>query len=89
MNLSKRDHETLEAIKNFERDKGYAPSFDEVGSMIGVRSLATVSVRIQRLIARGYLHKDRNASRSLRLVSPRKRPTPAKCPQCLHEFTVS
>src|SRR5437660_550499 len=42
MALTKRQREIYDFISNFVQSKGYSPSFDEIGSGMGLRSLATV-----------------------------------------------
>jgi repressor LexA len=57
----------LRIIAQDVRDRGYGPSFRELGAALGVGSTNGVSEVVHRLIKRGYLTRDRG-SRTLRVT---------------------
>src|SRR5690349_3761690 len=71
MALTKRQREIYDFISNFVQSKGYSPSFDEIGSGMGLRSLATVHKHITNLERKGLLKRDYNRSRSIDLLPVR------------------
>ena len=82
MALTKRQREIYDFISSFVQSKGYSPSFEEIGSGMGLRSLATVHKHITNLERKGILKRDYNRSRSIDLLPvkgiPRSRPKPAE-----------
>ncbi|MBA3583785.1 MAG: repressor LexA, partial [Gemmatimonadetes bacterium] len=42
MNLTRRQHEVYDYIRSFLESHGYAPSLEEIGSALGLSSVATV-----------------------------------------------
>ena len=71
MALTKRQREIYDFISNFVQSKGYSPSFDEIGSGMGLRSLATVHKHITNLERKGLIKRDYNRSRSIDLLPVR------------------
>lgn len=82
MALTKRQREIYDFIHNFVQSKGYSPSFEEIGSGMGLRSLATVHKHITNLERKGLLKRDYNRSRSIDLLPvkgiARPKPKPAE-----------
>lgn len=68
-NLTKRQKEILDFIKEYEQEYGVAPSYREIGQALGVSSPATVSDHIKALEAKGFLSKGENQIRSIE-ISP-------------------
>ena len=68
MALTKRQREIYDFISSFVSSKGYSPSFEEIGSGMGLRSLATVHKHITNLERKGILKRDYNRSRSIDLM---------------------
>lgn len=58
MKVTKRDLETLEAIKTYIDDHGYAPSYREVADLVGLKSTSTIFVRITRLYTLRLIETD-------------------------------
>ena len=73
MALTKRQREVYDFIAGFVRDKGYSPSFEEIGEGMGLSSLATVHKHITNLEKKGLLRRDYNRSRSLDVLQPKGR----------------
>lgn len=82
---SKRQRELLNFVDGFIQGHGYGPSYREIMRALGYKSVSTVAVHIDGLIAKGYLLKRDNSARSLEVVTThldntpvRKGPTPAQ-----------
>jgi len=72
---SKRQQELLQFIDGFIKGNGYGPSYREVMRALGYKSVSTVAVHVDGLIAKGYLRKRDRSARSLEVVT---RGTPTK-----------
>lgn len=68
---TKRQRELLNFVDNFIQGHGYGPSYREIMRALGYKSVSTVAVHINGLIARGYLNKRDNSARSIEVVSTR------------------
>lgn len=66
-NLTKRQKQVLDYIKEFVQARNYAPSYEEIAAGIGLSSPSTIYVHVVNLIVKGYLKKRWNANRSLEL----------------------
>ena len=73
MALTKRQRQVYDYIAEFVQKHGYSPSFEEIGSGLGLSSLATVHKHITNLEKKGLLRRDYNRSRSLDILAPRGR----------------
>jgi repressor LexA len=73
MAITKRQREIYDFIASYIREKGYSPSFKEIGAELGLRSLATVHKHISNLESKGLLKRDFNRSRSIDVVPPESR----------------
>ena len=49
MAITKRQRQVYDYISRFVSDKGYSPSFEEIGEGLGLSSLATVHKHISNL----------------------------------------
>jgi len=79
---SKRQRELLNFVDGFIQGNGYGPSYREIMRALGYKSVSTVAVHIDGLMAKGYLRKRDRSARSLEVVtthlddtSARKAPT--------------
>lgn len=61
---TKRQRELLNWVDEFIKEHGYGPSYREVMSGLGYKSVSTVAVHIDGLIEKGYLRKRDNSARS-------------------------
>ena len=77
---SKKQRELLSFIDGFIKGNGYGPSYREVMRALDYKSVSTVAVHIDGLIACGLLRKKDNSARSLEVVAS----TQAKNPRDLH-----
>lgn len=76
MAITKRQKQVYDFIHGFVQKNGYSPSFEEIGSGLGLNSLATVHKHVSNLEKKGMLRRDYNRSRSIDLIAPRARPKP-------------
>lgn len=68
MALTRRQRQVYDFICQFVEANGYSPSLEEIGAHFGLASVATVHKHIQHLVAKGFLRKAWNRSRSLEPV---------------------
>ena len=66
---SKKQFELLQFIDGFIKGNGYGPSYREIMRALDYKSVSTVAVHVDGLIARGYLRKLDHSARSLEVVS--------------------
>ena len=66
---SKKQRELLSFIDGFIKGYGYGPSYREIMRALDYKSVSTVAVHVDGLIARGLLAKKDNSARSLEVVS--------------------
>ena len=67
MNLTPKQLEVLELIRQCQNDHGYSPTMQELAEQIGV-SKVTVFERIEALIRKGALTREANRARSLSIA---------------------
>ena len=65
--LSGRQQAMLEFIKGFMEENGYPPTIREIGKACGISSTSVVNYNLNKLERDGYLARDREKSRGLRL----------------------
>jgi repressor LexA len=66
--LSSRQQEMLKMIRAFSAHYGYPPTIRQIGDTVGISSTSVVSYNLAILQRKGYLARDRDVSRGLRLV---------------------
>ena len=66
--LSERQRRMLEFIERFTVDSGYPPSIREIGKNVGISSTSVVNYNLNRLVEEGYLTRDQNVSRGIRMT---------------------
>jgi len=71
MAITKRQREIYDFIARFVAERGYSPSFEEIGAGTDLSSLATVHKHITNLEKKGLLKRDYNRSRSIDVLPPR------------------
>jgi repressor LexA len=71
MPLTKRQSEILKYLQEHIRDRGYAPSFEEIAEQFTFQSLATVHEHLTNLERKGYIHRTHNESRAIEVLPPR------------------
>jgi repressor LexA len=71
MPLTKRQKEILTYLESHIRDRGYAPSFEEIAEHFSFQSLATVHEHLTNLERKGYIRRSYNESRSIEVLPPK------------------
>ena len=66
--LNKREKAILQFIEKQINDKGYPPSVREIGKAVGLSSTATVHTYLAKLKEKGYIAKEDQKGRTLRLI---------------------
>jgi len=66
--ISKKQRRILEFVDEFVGDNGYPPSMREICAATGISSTSVVSYNLDRLEEGGYIIRDREVSRGLRLA---------------------
>lgn len=69
---TKKQHELLVYIDEFIKTNGYGPSYREVMRALNYKSVSTVAVHVNGLIAQGLLLKRDNSARSLEVVEDKQ-----------------
>lgn len=67
--LSERQQRILEFLAEYVNENGYPPSIREIGGAAGISSTSVVSYNLERLEERGYISRDREVSRGLKLAT--------------------
>jgi repressor LexA len=68
MDLSPRQQAILAYLKKYVAENGYPPSMREIGQAAEVSSTSVVSYNLNILQEKGYIQRDREISRGVRLV---------------------
>lgn len=68
MALTRRQREIYDYVCSFIAEQGYSPSLEEIGARFELASVATVHKHVAQLVAKGWLRKSWNRSRSLEPV---------------------
>lgn len=66
--LTARQKQILEFIKERVRVKGYPPSVREIGEAVGLRSSSTVHGHLNRLEEKGYIRRDPTKPRAIEIL---------------------
>jgi len=76
--LTKRQKQILDFIKNYIKDCGYSPTFEEIKKHFKLKSVATIHEHIETLVEKKFLMKDNNSARGIEL--PKKQPDAIEIP---------
>ena len=66
--LTDRQRRILDYIQDFSTDNGYPPSIRQIGASVGISSTSVVNYNLNRLVEEGFLDRDKNVSRGIRLT---------------------
>jgi len=66
---TRKQQELLQFVDGFIRERGYGPSYREIMNGLGYKSVSTVAIHVDGLIAKGYLSRRDNSARSLEVVT--------------------
>jgi len=72
MEITKRQQEIVDFIKEFTREKGYAPTIREIADAFNV-SLGAIQDIMNALLRKNLIQKEKGLSRAIRLVESDKR----------------
>jgi repressor LexA len=75
-NLSKRQQKIVKFLNEYVEENGYPPSIREIGAAAGISSTSVVSYNLKRLEEKGYISRDREISRGLKLAGADYRTSP-------------
>src|SRR5512143_1106591 len=79
--LSKRQEAILAFIGRCTQERGYPPAIREIGAAVGISSTSVVNYNLTKLEKRGYLKREREVSRGLRLSKPAPGSRAPRAPQ--------
>nr|MBC7245770.1 transcriptional repressor LexA [Chloroflexota bacterium] len=68
MDLSPRQKNILDFIRKFVQENGYPPTIREIGRAANISSTSVVNYNLNILQAKGYIQRDREISRGVKLV---------------------
>lgn len=71
--LSARQQKILGAIESFIQDKGYPPTMREIGDMVGLASLSSVTHQLTKLEEMNYIRRDPKRPRAIELLTEEER----------------
>lgn len=60
--LAPVQRQTLEFLRNFIADRGYAPALKDIAEHIGVKSLSTAHFHLERLVDKGFIIRGEDGS---------------------------
>lgn len=63
--ITKRQKEVLDFVKSYSKEKGYAPSLEEIRKHFKLSSVSTIHFHISKLKKAGYLDQQKNRARSI------------------------
>ncbi|MGH9404582.1 MAG: transcriptional repressor LexA [Terriglobia bacterium] len=69
MALTRRQKQVLDFLAQFISERGYSPSFEEIGEGLGLSSVATVHKHVQSLDRKGFIRRGHNQSRSIDVLA--------------------
>ncbi len=70
--ITKRQKEILDFICQYQNERGYAPSYREIGQHFKLSSSASVAEHVQNLREKGYLDWEEGAARSIEVLEKPK-----------------
>lgn len=80
--LTDRQWEVLDYIRAFQGGRGYMPTFRDLMSHFGMTSTNAITGHLKKLEKKGYITRDPDKARSIRLTGTEKR----RCPHCGKEI---
>lgn len=66
--LTDRQKEILDFINQFQHERGYPPTYREIGKEFGINSTFGVKRHIDALVKKGYITTNENSNRSIALT---------------------
>lgn len=78
--LSDRQESMLGFIRGFLGENGFPPTIREIGKAVGISSTSVVNYNLNRLEERGFLTREKDVSRGLRLAAKTPNPVLLRIP---------
>lgn len=66
--LTRRQKDVLNALDNYTKEKGYAPSIREIAEIVHLASSSTVYGHLEKLKENGYVTWEPSQPRTLRII---------------------
>ena len=66
--LTERQRRILEAIMTYQNERGFAPSFRDIGEAAGLKSPSSVKHQLQALEQKGYIRLNANKGRAIEIL---------------------
>lgn len=66
--VTKRQKQVLDFITDYQKQKGYAPSLDEIRKKLKLSSVSTAHFHVSKLRDLGFLSKEENKPRSIDII---------------------
>lgn len=74
--LTERQRKVLDAIRTHVAERGFVPSFREIGESAGLKSPSSVKHQLQVLEEKGFIRMNANKGRAIELVESSVTPAP-------------
>lgn len=69
-NLTDKAKNVFSYVSNFQTKNGYSPSIPEIMRATHIQSIRGVSLQLQKLQDLGYIHRDKQARRAIKILLP-------------------
>jgi repressor LexA len=79
--LGERHKKIIEVFEKFQSQNGYPPSIREIGRLANISSTSVVNYYLDQLEEAGFIERDRNVSRGIRLLKTLAGPVGAMAQQ--------
>ena len=67
--LTERQRQVLEAITTYQNERGFVPSFREIGEAAGLKSPSSVKHQLQALAEKGFIRLNANKGRAVEILN--------------------
>ncbi len=67
--LTDRQRQVLEAITTYQNERGFVPSFREIGEAAGLKSPSSVKHQLQMLAEKGFIRLNANKGRAVEILN--------------------
>ncbi len=84
--LTDRQRTVLEFLRVHSREHGFPPTLREIGQAIGLANISAVQGHLAALVKKGYIAKDSDKARSIRVLTPPSAAGGAPAPSILSRF---
>ncbi|NEG54371.1 transcriptional repressor LexA [Bifidobacterium platyrrhinorum] len=75
--LTDRQRLILEAIRSYQSERGFSPSFRDIGGAAGLKSPSSVKHQLQVLEEKGFIRLNANKGRAIEILGPARNVSPA------------